>query len=314
MKIKKRWIIICSLAAASALLLSACSCPFSSGTKGKKEGAVSKITAEEGKALMDAGGVTVVDVRRADEYESGHVPGAINIPNEGIGDSRPEALPDLDAALIVYCRTGVRSAEAAAKLAALGYTDISDMGGIVDWPYDTVTGSEPGENSGKDVGGAEIQEPGLLSSFSTTDLEGSALDQSMLEDYELTMVNVWATFCGPCLREMPDLGELAEEYREKGVQIVGLVSDVLASDGSVSQEQVSLALDIVEKTGAAYPHLLPSQDLLGILSQIQFVPTTFFVDSQGRQVGSAYVRANTKAQWAEIIDETLEELEEVSTS
>ena len=151
------------------------------------------------------------------------------------------------------------------------------------------------------------EQAGILSSFSTTSLDGSDLDQSMLEEYGLTMVNVWATYCKPCLSEMPDLGELADEYRDQGVQIVGLVSDVLNSDGSFSQEQLDTARDIVAETGADYPHLLPSQDLYGLLSQIYAVPTTFFVDSEGRQVGSAYLSAKEKDEWAEIIESMMEE-------
>ena len=151
------------------------------------------------------------------------------------------------------------------------------------------------------------EQAGILSAFSTTSLDGSNLDQSMLEGYGLTMVNVWATYCKPCLSEMPDLGELADEYRDEGVQIVGLVSDVLNSDGSFSQEQLDTARDIVAETGADYPHLLPSQDLYGLLSQIYAVPTTFFVDSEGRQVGSAYLSAKEKDEWAEIIESMMEE-------
>ena len=154
---------------------------------------------------------------------------------------------------------------------------------------------------------SQVEQAGILSAFSTTDLEGNELDQSMLEDYSLTMVNVWATYCTPCLSEMPALGELAEEYRDQGVQIVGLVSDVLNSDGSFSEEQLDTARDIVAETGADYPHLLPSQDLYGLLSQIYGVPTTFFVDSQGRQVGSAYVTAMEKEDWVQVIDGVMEE-------
>ena len=150
---------------------------------------------------------------------------------------------------------------------------------------------------------------GVLASFAATDLDGNAVDQSMLADYQLTMVNVWATFCGPCINEMPDLGELAQEYKDKGVQIVGLVSDVLDTDGTINEEQVQTARDIVAETGAAYTHLLPSDDLLGVLSQIQYVPTTFFVDSTGAQVGSAVISAQSKEQWVETIDAMLAEVQ-----
>lgn len=166
--------------------------------------------------------------------------------------------------------------------------------------------SDAGDTSQSDSGAQEAA--GLLSSFSTTDLEGNAVDQSILEDYDLTMVNVWATYCTPCLQEMPDLGELASEYEDKGVQILGLVSDVLNSDGTISDSQVETAQEIVEETGASYQHLLPSADLLGLLSQIYGVPTTFFVDSEGNQVGYAYVTAMEREQFVEIIDAALAEV------
>ncbi len=153
-------------------------------------------------------------------------------------------------------------------------------------------------------------ENGILSSFSTTDISGTDVDESALADYELTMVNVWATFCSPCIREMPDLGELAEEYKAKGVQIVGLVSDVLDSDRTINQSQLNTAKEIVDKTNADYIHLLPSNDLIGLLSQISSVPTTFFVDKDGNQVGSAYLGSKSKADWKSIIDKTLSEVSE----
>lgn len=150
---------------------------------------------------------------------------------------------------------------------------------------------------------------GILSTFSAEDLDGNALDQSILEGHTLTMVNVWATFCTPCISEMPELGELAEEYADKGVQIVGLVSDVLDSDGSVSETQLDTAREIVSATSANYTHIVPSTDFYGILYQITSVPTTFFVDETGAQVGYAYLGARDKAEWSTIIDEMLAEVD-----
>ncbi len=82
----------------------------------------------------------MVDVRTEKEYAAGHIEGAILIPNETITDKRPEQLPDLDAEILIYCRSGRRSAEAAKKLIAMGYTRVYDFGGIIDWPYGIVTG------------------------------------------------------------------------------------------------------------------------------------------------------------------------------
>lgn len=101
---------------------------------------VEKISAEEAKKRMEAGGVTIVDVRTPEEYADGYIPDAVNVPNEAIGTEMPEALPDKEAKLLVYCRSGRRSAEAAEKLAKIGYEHVADFGGIMDWPYEVTDG------------------------------------------------------------------------------------------------------------------------------------------------------------------------------
>ena len=99
-----------------------------------------RITAEEAKARIDSGNdIIILDVRTEEEYNSGHIPNAILIPNETIIDKMPDLLPDLDAEILIYCRSGNRSAQAAKKLIAIGYKNVYDFGGIIDWPYDTVT-------------------------------------------------------------------------------------------------------------------------------------------------------------------------------
>jgi len=100
-----------------------------------------KITADEAKEMLDGtDGVTLVDVRTPDEYAESHIDGAVSVPNETIGAGQPDELPDKASPVIVYCRTGVRSKQAADKLVAMGYTAVYDMGGINDWPYGTVSG------------------------------------------------------------------------------------------------------------------------------------------------------------------------------
>ena len=99
-----------------------------------------KITAEQAKERMDSGDeIVILDVRTQDEFNAGHIAGAILIPNETILDTQPALLPDLNAEILVYCRSGNRSAQAAKKLIAMGYTNVYDFGGIIDWPYEVVT-------------------------------------------------------------------------------------------------------------------------------------------------------------------------------
>lgn len=151
----------------------------------------------------------------------------------------------------------------------------------------------------------------VLGTFAATDLDGNRVDQSIFAGHKLTMINIWATFCGPCLGEMPTLGVLHQEYQDRGFQIVGIVTDTMEQDGSISQSQVAVAKEAVEKTGAAYLHLLPSNDLFdAVLNQVYSVPETIFVDEYGKQVGKSYSGARTKAQWRKIIDGLLAEVDE----
>ena len=108
------------------------------------EGSYQTIPQDQAKAEMDALSkegkpFILLDVRRQDEYNESHIAGALLLPNELIGTTRPSELPDLNTPIYVYCRSGNRSLQAARKLAAMGYT-VYDFGGIIDWPYDTVKG------------------------------------------------------------------------------------------------------------------------------------------------------------------------------
>ena len=99
-----------------------------------------QISQEEAKEMMTRNnGHVIVDVRRQDEYDSGHIPGAILIPNESIGTEQPEQLPDRNQIILIYCRSGRRSKEAAQKLADLGYANIYEFGGIIDWTGEITT-------------------------------------------------------------------------------------------------------------------------------------------------------------------------------
>ena len=99
-----------------------------------------QIPQEEAKQMMarDDGHI-IVDVRRQDEYDAGHIPGAILVPNESIGEEQPEQLPDKDQIILIYCRSGRRSKEAAQKLANMGYINIYEFGGIINWTGEIVT-------------------------------------------------------------------------------------------------------------------------------------------------------------------------------
>lgn len=110
--------------------------------KTEKQGVYRSITMDEAKEIFaKPGEYRILDVRRADEFAAGHIPGAINIANEEIQTERPDELPDTEQTIYVYCRSGRRSKEASQKLADMGYTGIVECGGILDWKGEIVTES-----------------------------------------------------------------------------------------------------------------------------------------------------------------------------
>lgn len=281
---KRRMLIL--LSAVLALLLAAL---------GASAEEIKTITPDEAlKRLEEGAAGYFVDVRTQEEYDEAHIPGAWLMPLDEIAAGSENLPGDKDLELYVYCRSGVRSREASQKLIDLGYTGVYDMGGIIDWPYETV--STEAEQAGA----------AFLGRFTAQDLQGNGVNQSIFADYDLTIVNVWATYCPPCLEEMPDLGKLSEEYKDKGVQVLGIVSDVMDYDGNLLPEQVELAKEIAAQTGAAYTHLLPSDDLINtLLWQVSVVPTTIFVDSHGNLVGQAYMGALSYEEWVQAINHNL---------
>ena len=144
---------VCMLITALSILLCGCS---DKGQVMDGDGMLNsyrQISQEEAARMMEKDdGHVIVDVRRQDEYDAGHIPGAILIPNESIGDTQPEALPDLNQIILIYCRSGNRSKQAAQKLFDMGYTNIYEFGGIIDWTGevvadDSITGSADPEDT-----------------------------------------------------------------------------------------------------------------------------------------------------------------------
>lgn len=137
-------------------------------------------------------------------------------------------------------------------------------------------------------------------SFSTTDLSGKKVDDSIFKETKLTMVNIWGTFCPPCIAEMPDLARLNNDIDD--FQVVGFVLDVVSWTGKTSAKIVNEARSIIMKTGAAYTNLVPSKDLLkGKFRNVQAVPTTYFVNAEGEIVGE-YLGSRDYGEWKRIIN------------
>jgi len=120
----------------SLLLLAGCAAPA------EQEVSYRQISMDEAITMMkEEKDYIILDVRTVEEFSDKHIPGAINVPNEAIGTENVPELPDKDQLILVYCRSGNRSKQASEKLAALGYTNIVEFGGINDWPGETVSGA-----------------------------------------------------------------------------------------------------------------------------------------------------------------------------
>lgn len=139
-------------------------------------------------------------------------------------------------------------------------------------------------------------------SFTGVDINGDQLSSDIFADSKITMVNVWATYCNPCLSEMPGLGELAESYDTEEFQVIGIISDVLET---ADQKTIDLARELITQTKAQYPHLLLNESVYyALLTDVSVVPTTFFVDENG-VVLDTVLGAMDKSAWEKKIDELL---------
>ena len=144
-----------------------------------------------------------------------------------------------------------------------------------------------------------------LSNLQTKDIDEKGFSGKDFSDYDLTMVNVFATWCSPCVQEIPDLAEIQKEMKDKGVNIVGVVTDTVDQTGE-NREALEKAKLIRERSKAEYPFLIPDQNNFnGRLSGIQAFPETFFVDKKGQIVGETYSGSRNKKAWIEIIEKEL---------
>ncbi len=143
-----------------------------------------------------------------------------------------------------------------------------------------------------------------IGNFESVDLQGNPVDQGLFQNARLTVLNVWGTFCPPCLRELPALGRLSAEFAPQGVQIVGLVSDWFDNLGRPDPRQIDKARLLVKKTGADYVHALLNASLMEHLGRIDAVPQTFFVNSRGEIIG-AVTGARSEGNWRAIFNEML---------
>ncbi len=150
-----------------------------------------------------------------------------------------------------------------------------------------------------------------VGSFTTEDIFGNTITESVFEEYDLTLVNVFATWCSPCVQEMPELEKLRQQYAEKNIRlgVVAIVLDAKTQNG-LDEDAISLAKTLYERSGAQFPFLIPDEgNLNGRLTGIESIPESFFVNAKGEIISEAYVGANDLSGWTSIVDAELAKLD-----
>ena len=145
--------------------------------------------------------------------------------------------------------------------------------------------------------------------FKTKGVDGKDYTEKVFSDYDLTLVNVFTTWCSPCVNEIPELEKLYEEMKEKSVGVVGVVLDTVGDDAKQNEDTVKKAGVLKEKTKASYPFLVPDSTMMnGRLNGVSAFPETFFVDKEGNIVGETYSGSHTLDEWKEIVEKELKNI------
>lgn len=150
-----------------------------------------------------------------------------------------------------------------------------------------------------------------VGTFRTTDVFGGEYTQEMFAEYDLTLVNAFATWCSPCVNEMPELEGLRAAYAKKGIKlgVVAVVLDAKLADGTTDEAAVENAQTLSKKSGAQFPFLIPDEtNMNGRLTGIASVPESFFVDQNGNIVSDPIIGANSQEGWSALVDEAFEAL------
>lgn len=141
------------------------------------------------------------------------------------------------------------------------------------------------------------------------DFQLEELTVDVFADYDLTLVNAFATWCGPCIKEIPELDQLRKDFADKNVNVIGVALDTKVPTkennvtGVLDQNAVNKVGELIEKTGVTYPMYTPDMTMWdGALTTIESLPTTFFVDSCGNIVGEAYIGARSLEDWTKIVE------------
>lgn len=137
-------------------------------------------------------------------------------------------------------------------------------------------------------------------SFNAIDLKGNDICSDIFKESKITMINVWATSCKPCINEMPDIQELIDELKDKEVNIIGIVGDTIDSDFKEVKENIALAIKIVDAKNISYTNLINNEMIAKDIPVIAY-PTTLIVDNTGNVIGEIIIGVKTKEEYKQII-------------
>ncbi|WP_242973031.1 TlpA family protein disulfide reductase [Anaeromicrobium sediminis] len=138
-----------------------------------------------------------------------------------------------------------------------------------------------------------------FASFETKDLKGNEVTEEIFKDKKLTIVNIWGTFCSPCIEEMPELQKIYDNYKDQGVNVVGIISDISLKNSTDEAD------NIVSKTEVKYTNLLCDKNLNDLTDNFSYVPVTLFVDSEGKILEIFVPGRATYTNLSNIIDDIL---------
>lgn len=163
-------------------------------------------------------------------------------------------------------------------------------------------GGGSGDSDDYEYAAEAIENGTAFGSFTSTDLDGNEVTEAIFADKDLTILNVWGTYCGPCKDEMPELAEWTKELPDN-VQIVGMVIDVPEGDA----DMIATAKEICKDTGVTYTNITDNDSVEAVLESVEAIPTTFFLDSEGKTVCKPIIGNDTEA-YKKAVQEYLDQL------
>lgn len=147
-----------------------------------------------------------------------------------------------------------------------------------------------------------------IGDFKAQDVDGNEITKDIFSDYDLTLVNLFTTWCSPCIEEIPYLNAVDKELADKAVNVIGIVLDV-NEDGKIDEKKLDKLKAIIKSTKAEYDIMIPDEVLRsGRLKDVNTVPESFFVDKNGNIVGETYVGSRNKEEWIKIVNDELAKL------